>query len=286
MTSTINYSLEDLEKFSHDLRRKHKIEHGLVQSVLRAGSVLSELDEKTLQPKDLLGQDLFEKEFRTTGRFNMSILDLHTAAETNHQIMAALLERRLTPIVKHTLHGSLRPEGKVWVIHIFCYDLSPSRLTPLTLSTILLGSILVQLSTKPSTRNQHWDFFQVNHQPTRRENSRMPDYQKTMEVLQVLISRILEMCPENNIRIIFSGIKRPKLSHSALHELACFVLDMARLVRTVLPIEDKRTVKCVICGDGLLDSTYLFGYLEQHKERLEEGSEEEKDEIKGILERC
>jgi hypothetical protein len=148
-----------------------------------------------------------------------------------------------------------------------------------------LESILAQLSTKPSTRNQDWGFFEVTHERARKENSRMPDYQKTMEVLQALIYRILKRCPENTIHFVFTGIKRMKLDHWQLQELACFVIDMARLVKTALPIQGDRMMKCIFCGDGLLDFSYLFDYLEQHKQRLEAGSEEVQEEIKDIFEK-
>lgn len=285
MQGTKNYSLKDLEEFSEDLRSTHRItdltDDYLVQSVLSTGSVLSEpdeLDEETPQLKALLRHDLFAKDFLTTKRFNLSILDLQSKSRTDHEIMARRLDRRLTPDVQHTLDGDLGPEGKVWVIHIFCYD-QGRKLTPLTLSLILLESILSQIGARASTKDL---VFKVNHEPTRIENSTMPNYQKTMEVLQGLIYRILEKCPENTMHFIFTGIKRMDLGYP-LDELACFVIDMARLVRTVLPNQNNGMVKCIFCGHDLLETAYLFGYLEQHKYRLERGNQEEKEEIQDIL---
>lgn len=285
MQGTTLYSLENLEDFSRGLQHEYRVHDRLIQSVLHAGSVLSEADKETSRPWYLSWSDLFETEFRETKRFNMCILDLDTDSPAHHEIMAGLLESRLTPDVKHTLHGGIRPDGKVWVIHIFCYDLPMKRLNPLTLSIILLESILVQLLTRGSTKNQDWGCFEVTHEPTRIENSRMPDYQRTMEVLQALIHRILEKCSENTIHFIFTGIRCTKLNPRRLYQLAGFVIDMARLVRDVLSIQDDRMVKCIFCGDGLLDFTYLFDSLEQHKKRLEEGSEEDKKEIEDILEK-
>ena len=104
-----------------------------------------------------------------------------------------------------------------------------------------------------------------------------------MEFLHTLVYRILEKCAKTTIHFVFTGIRCTKLGHWNLHELACFFIDMVRLVRTALPIHDDRMVKCVFCGDGLLDFAYLFDYLDQHKTRLEESSDEAEAEIKGIL---
>jgi hypothetical protein len=275
-----NYSLKNLEEFSEDIRSTHRItdqtDDYLVQPVLSAGSVLHEPDElveETPQLKALLRDDLFAKDFLTTKRFNLSLLDLRSGSRADHEIMARRLDRRL-----NTLDGDLGPEGKVWVIHIFCYD-QGRRSTPLTLSLMLLESILSQIGARASTKDL---VFKVNHEPARIENSTMPNYQKTMEVLQGLIYRILEKCPENTMHFIFTGIKRMDLGYP-LDELACFVIDMARLVRNVLPKQNNGMVKCIFCGHDLLETSYLFGYLEQHKYQLERGNQEEKEEIQDIV---
>lgn len=285
MQRTEYYSLHDLEGFSQEMKHIHRVDDHLVQSVLRAGSVLSELDKETPRAKALLRHRLFQRDFRDTDRFNMSILDSRANSYENHKIMAALSERCLTPSVKYTLDGGIRTMGRVWVIHIFCYDLPTKRLNPLTLSVILLGSILVQVSTRQSTKHQDWGSFEVTHEPIRTENSTMRDYQRTMEVLQALIYQILEKCPGNTMHFIFTGINCRGLGHQSLNHLACFIIDMARLVRAILPnhMQDNRMVKCVFCGDGLLDLSCLLDYLFQHKERLEKGSEEEQDEVQKLF---
>lgn len=272
------YSLQMLEDFVNEIRLRHGIDD-LGQSVLRSGSNISESDQETPRPNTLLQSHLFNTQFKDSNKFNTSLLDLRTNARNDHKIMAALLELCLTPTVKYTVEGGIRADSKVWVIHLFCYDIPVERFSPLTLSVIILKTLLARLRTKPSTKHRNWGHFEVIHKSTRTENPSVLDHNRIMDVLHSLISRFLKECSEHTIHFVFTGIKYREFEYRRLYELSSFFIVMARLVRTV---QNDRMVKCIFCGDGLLD---LLDCLEQKKERLKQGTKEENKDIQLTLAR-
>lgn len=90
-----------------------------------------------------------------------------------------------------------------------------------------------------------------------------------MDTVGLLIKQALEELPKT-MHFIFSGLRLFELNAEQRVNLASFMFGMAQHIATVIdPTTDKRMVKCVFCGDGLLPSSGFVDYLEKEKQKLQ-----------------
>lgn len=114
----------------------------------------------------------------------MFVIDLKMPGFENHEAVARFLGDNLTP--------SAKEHRRTWVIHLFCPNRSwPQNLGPVSIVILMLFIISAKLTCKTNTESHQWDPFKVEHKSTT-ATSRKDAYQKTMEILKALISRILE----------------------------------------------------------------------------------------------
>jgi hypothetical protein len=275
--TTREYSLEEIQTLSLELMLKYEINNELGQLAFHPISGLPKENPAKPRLVRLAQNPKYNREFLKTERFNMSIIDLKSDEFKNHEAVARFLADDLTP-----------PAGEkrtTWVIHMFCSNNSWSQnLGPVGMVILMLHFISTKLTDKTNTKNHQWGSFRVQHKPTTKE-TRRGDYQKIIEILKGLISRILENCAGHAMHFIFSGIMIDKnYPERTLRNLARFVIDMARIVGYVDPFGANRMVKCVFCGARLLGPEYLIRYLvcEKKKER-DSGEEEIKDKYRRML---
>jgi hypothetical protein len=247
-------NLDDLMVYVTDLRKKYRI-HGLI---LKSFHPECKLPEPSPRTEALSKNDRYHTEFLKEENYNMSIIDLNTESEDEHTIMSRFL-------IDSLFESSGGKHGPM-VIYIFCYD-QLEMLTPLILSTILLQVILNELF---NDSYKDWNSIKVDY------NGRFQDwreYEITMEILKVLISQVLEDYPEDTMHFVFGGMRPFDLDEDQRLSLARFMIDMGRLVRTVLPGGDKRKVKCTFSGNVLFEC--LSHHLESEKAQRRGNPKEE-----------
>lgn len=194
----------------------------------------------------------------------MSIIDLDTNSHYDQGIITA-------SVADSFVESS--PKFGVMLIHIFCHD-KVKILTPFYLSLGLLDSILNMLCTEP-----YGECLSIRVSHTVRQDEKFY-YEPTMELLRALISRVLEKRRKETMRFVFSGIQPWGLVTDNRPGLARFLIDMGRLMNSVLPQEQQRKVKCVFCGDILFGC--LVDYLKSEK-GLKRGDPDEQEIFRKIL---
>lgn len=192
----------------------------------------------------------YDTEFLREESYNMSIIDLNTVSRDDHISITQFL-------ISSLFYSSGGTRGPM-IIHIFCYD-EPDMLTPLNLSVILLQSILKKLY-----KDSHIDRKSIRI-ACNGSGQDMREYEITMEILRVLISRILKDYPEDTMHFVFGGIRSCYLTEGQQLSLARFMIDMGGLVRSVLPRGDMRKVKCTFSGNAL--SECVLPHLRREEEQ-------------------
>lgn len=271
------YTLEEIRTLSRDLMLKHRINDELGHLAFHP---IFELPERNPMEPRLVGlakNSSYNRKFLKTDRKNMLVIDLKTERFEMHEVVSRFLADDLTP--------SANEQRTTWVIHLFCSNRSGSQnLGPVGIVVLMLHFISTKLTSKTHTKTHQWGFFKVEHEPTtiRGENN---DYQKIMEILKALISRILEMCPGHAVHFIFSGIMIGRdYPEKTLRNMARFLIDMERILEYVDPPEAQRMVKCVLSGAGLLHPEYLIPYLEWEKKRdIDTRGEKTEDKYQRML---
>lgn len=250
------YTLHELHEYFKRLRIKYKISLQLVES-FNAKFKVREPIAPTERRTALLDDFRYHTEFLIEGKYNVSIIDLQTESLYEHGIIT-------TAIADSLFKNS--PQGGVLVIHIYCYE-EHKLLTPLVLILMVLNAIREKLST---------DSYRDCHSIIVGDKRRVPgefEYDTTLKLLEALISRFLEKRPNDTIHFIFSGMYPCDMDKEELLSLTQFIIDMSRLVSTVLPKGAWRAVKCIFCGHHLF--AYLLPYLRSEKQRS--GNPEEKE---------
>lgn len=266
-STVVIYTLEEIQTLSEQLMLKHEIHDDLGHLAFHPISALPKGNPLEPWLVRLAQNRNYNREFLRRKTFNMSIIDLETDVFKDHELVSRFLADDLTP--------SAKEKRTTWVIHLFCSNRSWSEsLGPISMVILMLHYISTNLTSKTTTKSHQWGSIKVEYKPTTEE--RKDDYQKTMEILKRLISRILDYCPGHTMHFIFSGIMIDGASpEKTLRNTARFVIDMARIVGYVDPSGANRLVKCVFCGSGLLHPKYLIPYLESEKQKERDSGEEE-----------
>ncbi|KAF3395635.1 hypothetical protein DPV78_008435 [Talaromyces pinophilus] len=90
-----------------------------------------------------------------------------------------------------------------------------------------------------------------------------------MDTVEFLIKQALEELPKT-MHFIFSGLRMFELNAEQRVNLAGFMFGMAQRIATVIdPTTEKRMVKCVFYGEGLLGSSDFIDHLEKEKQKLQ-----------------
>lgn len=255
--ATMKYNFDGLQRYAADLSTKVHIHEHILKS-FNQELVLLERCQMSAQTMALSKNTQYDTEFLREQSYNMSIIDLKTDSEADHLNITRFLKSSLL----HSSGGTRKP----MIIHIFCYHGS-QMLTPLHLSVILLQSILKRLY-----RNRYIDWKPIEV-VCNGIGQNWVDYEITMELLKVLISRVLKDYPEDTMHFVFGGIRSSHLDEKQRLGLARFMIAMGGLVRAVLPQGDMGKVKCAFSRNALFEG--VLPYLESEREKTRGVPEQE-----------
>lgn len=245
---------KNAREFIKELRAKYQIDEHLILS-LRADFKLPK-GQSTPRKKKLSEGHLYKTGFLGIRHFNMSVIDLNGGSTEDHKVVARYLEGTL-------LGPTERPTARV--VHLFRHA-KPERMTALNLSIVLRKYILNDLpDRRPKTVQKGWGLMKLHPAETRRKT----EFEITMDIVEFLIKQALEELPKT-MHFIFSGLRMFELNAEQRLNLASFMFSMAQRIATVIgPKKDKRMVKCVFCGDGLLGSSGFVDYFEKEKQKVQ-----------------